>query len=335
MGSEISRLRMESPLRALLKANGTPLKARTARTFLRAIEHQAPWFLGEGLLRVPQWEYLGEDLRKADAQQPLPTGTMAIWALVRSCLTVKKDKFAGPLKEGSSILEEVKEERSLHSSRSSETGSENGEEEEFSGEELERKVKELKIGHATLPDMIEPPAPPPPYSGSCKGACSRQTSSPWADLSTACFPILDAQNQRFHQPLDFKLVKQLKDAVNTYGPQAAFTVSLLESLAGLNLSPGDWTNLARATLSGGQYLMWKTAWQEYSADTAQEQCSHRPPRLECRHANGLRKLCHCSGSSPIPPRHLPTNSHRSYKSLENPTGYRRFTGTIIKSHSRQ
>ena len=83
------------------------------------------------------------------------------------------------------------------------------------------------------------------------------------------FPVLEDQNhQRYHQPLEFKLVKQLKEAVMQYGPQAAFTISLVESIAGMNLIPKDWGNLARAALSGGQYLVWKTAWQEHSQDVA-------------------------------------------------------------------
>lgn len=45
-------------------------------------------------------------------------------------------------------------------------------------------------------------------------------------------------------------------------------MSLVESVASLNLTPDDWANVARASLSGGQYLTFKTAWQEFSQDTA-------------------------------------------------------------------
>ncbi|RWS12233.1 pregnancy zone protein-like protein, partial [Leptotrombidium deliense] len=65
MGSEMSRIRMEGPLRELLKENGTPLKTKTARAFLKTVEEISPWFLDEGLLNTPQWEYLGKD-RKTD-----------------------------------------------------------------------------------------------------------------------------------------------------------------------------------------------------------------------------------------------------------------------------
>ena len=127
-----------------------------------------------------------------------------------------------------------------------------------------------------LSTPVTPSAPPPYNPMACQGACSCCTTcgsgrvSSWRDHDLAsAFPVLEDQNnQRYHQPLDFKLVKQLKEAVMQYGPQAAFTVSLLETIAGMNLVPGDWGNLACAILSGGQYLVWKTAWQEYSEDTA-------------------------------------------------------------------
>ena len=83
MGSEVSKVRLEESLKDLLKANGTSLKAKTARAFLNTVEKAAPWFLDEGLLNIPQWDHLGEDLKKQDNKTPLPPGSLAIWTLVR------------------------------------------------------------------------------------------------------------------------------------------------------------------------------------------------------------------------------------------------------------
>ena len=70
------------------------------------------------------------------------------------------------------------------------------------------------------------------------------------------FPVFeDKNNQRNHQILDIKLVKQLKGEVMAYGVQAAYTISLLENVASQNLTLTDWDNLAKACLPGGQYLM--------------------------------------------------------------------------------
>lgn len=119
---------------------------------------------------------------------------------------------------------------------------------------------------------------PPPYQNyPCCRAWGHQDDQgknrwrEWLNIEgNAASPVIEDQNtqQRYHQALDFKLIKSLKEAATTYGPQAAFTVSLVESVASLNLTPDNWANVARAALSGGQYLTFKTAWQEFSQDTA-------------------------------------------------------------------
>lgn len=65
-----------------------------------------------------------------------------------------------------------------------------------------------------------------------------------------------------HTPLNFKDIKQPKEAVITYGPHAPFTGAILESLAILNCTPCDWQQLCRTVISGGDYLIWR------------EQCTH-------------------------------------------------------------
>ena len=44
------------------------------------------------------------------------------------------------------------------------------------------------------------------------------------------FPVFqDQQGQKYHEPLDWKVVQRLKESVLTYGVQAAFTVTQVES----------------------------------------------------------------------------------------------------------
>lgn len=284
MGSETSKFRMQQPLRELLKNHGTPLKEKTAKVFLDTVERVSPWFLDEGLLNTLQWEQLGEDLHIADRQNPLPVGTMAIWSLIKSCLQDKNKKpsLTEPLAEGRQVLEEIKEERS-YLSQNSEKGTNSDEElseGELSGEELEKRVQRLRLDEKPPLVPVLPSAPPinrePPHEASGFGLRLE-----WSHLGSVAYPVFeDAQNQRCHQPLDFKIVKQLKEAVSTYGPQSAFTIALVDTLTSLNLVPQDWTNLARAALSGGQYLMWKTSWQEISTDTARRNAAAGNPQVD-------------------------------------------------------
>uniref|UniRef100_A0A8C7AY86 CCHC-type domain-containing protein n=1 Tax=Neovison vison TaxID=452646 RepID=A0A8C7AY86_NEOVI len=143
--------------------------------------------------------------------------------------------------------------------------------------QLKLKVEATAMVDPTFPHP-GPTAPPyewpPPYRSSCSRTCHCPTciAQNWREVlgpERGFFPVMEDQNQqRYHQPLDFKLVKQLKEAVMSYGPQAAFTVSLVEAIGSLFLTPEDWGNLAKAVLTGGQYLEWKIQNQEKCQDTA-------------------------------------------------------------------
>lgn len=124
MGNEISRCKMESPLKDVLKANGTPLKTKTARTFLREVAEVAPWFIDEGLLNMPQWEHLGEDLKCCPSVTP---GTLAVWSLVKVCLQSTREPLKQAVQQGGEVLEQVREESRKGSSKDSDPGSESSE----------------------------------------------------------------------------------------------------------------------------------------------------------------------------------------------------------------
>lgn len=80
---------------------------------------------------------------------------------------------------------------------------------------------------------------------------------------------------RHHERLGFKTLKELKSAVTQYGPVAPFTLSLLDSLDDMWLTPNDWYHLARATLSGGDFVLWKSEFSEICKETARS-----PPPME-------------------------------------------------------
>ena len=71
----------------------------------------------------------------------------------------------------------------------------------------------------------------------------------------------------YWEPISMKMIKELKQACATYGPTAPYTITLLEALAAKWMTPHDWKSVAKACLSGGQFMLWKA---EYS-DAAQQQ----------------------------------------------------------------
>ncbi|XP_072813410.1 endogenous retrovirus group K member 10 Gag polyprotein-like [Vicugna pacos] len=83
------------------------------------------------------------------------------------------------------------------------------------------------------------------------------------------YPVLeDAQQQRYYETIPFKQLKVLKMACAQYGPTAPFTQAIVESLGNQYLPPNDWKQVARACLSGGNYLLWKSEFYENCAATA-------------------------------------------------------------------
>jgi hypothetical protein len=72
--------------------------------------------------------------------------------------------------------------------------------------------------------------------------------------------IMDQKNNRIkqYQTLDLKVIKELKTAVVQYGPTAPFTQALLDTVMESHLTPQDWKTLCKATLSGGDFLLWKS-----------------------------------------------------------------------------
>lgn len=86
----------------------------------------------------------------------------------------------------------------------------------------------------------------------------------WKEMGLS-FPVfLDANGHRYHEPVDFKTIKQLAESVRTYGVNAAFVLAQIESLARYCLTPSDWGGLVRACLTSGQYLDWKSYLFEYA-----------------------------------------------------------------------
>lgn len=74
-----------------------------------------------------------------------------------------------------------------------------------------------------------------------------------------------------YEPIPFKQLKELKAASSQYGPTAPFTVAILETVASNVLPPADWRSIAKAVLTGGEYLLWTAEYSDQCAQYAQTQ----------------------------------------------------------------
>lgn len=187
------------------------------------------------------------------------------------------------------LISSTQEEASLKGGDSSEEYSDSGSQAGASGEDIDELAQKLETASMQSKRSIWQPAPPPgdppltptapPWQcqerkGDRVCAPSPRGTSSWRDFAEAgqVFPVTEDRTQnppvRSWVSIDFKLIKDLKTAVDSYGVHAPFTLAVLEQIASSALTPDDWKNLAKATLSPGQYLVWRSACRELALDTA-------------------------------------------------------------------
>nr|XP_020145704.1 igE-binding protein-like [Microcebus murinus] len=301
MGSSQSRPFVQA-LQGVLQARDLALSECLLWNFMKEVDRVAPWFLHSGSLNVPSWDKLEKDLLRGEEQGTLRQGTLPVWTMIRSCLndkscaaqvqagqkvlsdhqdsTSESDKGRRPGKKkrerkkrkgtknkndkgkdrteytedrGDSLfLSEFKKldiSEDGSTSSSSLTSSSSGEE---AGEELDSEEE------ATAPPLREQGgARPKQVSGS---SFIRPRDMRKMFLS---FPVFENNNQqRYHEPLQHKQLKDLAESVRSWGVTASFTIAQVERLGNLAMTPDDWSNTTRACLTTGQYLDWKSIFQE-------------------------------------------------------------------------
>ena len=103
------------------------------------------------------------------------------------------------------------------------------------------------------------PPPAPPSHLQSGGGCHFIKRGTWARLASA-FPVFEdpQTNERYHEPVSYRQLKDLMEAVHTYGVTANYTVALLRRIATTAMTPTDWSEIAKACLSKGQFLDFKS-----------------------------------------------------------------------------
>lgn len=87
----------------------------------------------------------------------------------------------------------------------------------------------------------------------------------------SAYPVFqDPQGQRYEEPLDIKIIKSLAESVRAYGISGSFTLAQVENLQRYCMTPNDWSGLARAALSPGQYLDFRAFLIDFANEQAAE-----------------------------------------------------------------
>ena len=117
------------------------------------------------------------------------------------------------------------------------------------------------------------PLTQPPYVGGGQGGsgCSFCPGI-WKAVRTElrfAYPVFqDPQGNRDEERLGLKNIKSLAESVRTYGTNASFMVAQVEALGRYCMTRSDWSGLACACLSPGQYLDWRAFLIEFANEEA-------------------------------------------------------------------
>jgi hypothetical protein len=112
---------------------------------------------------------------------------------------------------------------------------------------------------------------PPPYASSAAAYRRTCCSEVWREVRFSlleCPIFTDQAGQRYHEPLDFKVIRNLAESVRTYGLTAFYIVAQVEALNRHWMTLSDWAGLVKACLSPGQYLDWKAFFIEFINEQA-------------------------------------------------------------------
>ncbi|MEJ1277878.1 hypothetical protein NN561_008797 [Cricetulus griseus] len=154
----------------------------------------------------------------------------------------------------------------LFSSESS-LSSSGDETEEGEALQIEKDILKLRPKLRRCSLVPRPPARNPEHSSSF----CLPSAPPEDQRGGVIVPVIETinpQSQREHAPLNFKDIKQLKEAVVAYGPHAPFTLAIFESFAALNGTPVIGSNYVELRCRG-DYLIWRGEYQELCNQTAQ------------------------------------------------------------------
>ncbi|XP_031239878.1 endogenous retrovirus group K member 7 Gag polyprotein-like [Mastomys coucha] len=268
-------------LQELLLAKNLKIKKSTLERFLSECDTVAPWFAVSRNLMVSCWDKLGRDLDFAWEQGTLKHGVRPVWKLVRSCL--EDQRCCKAIKEGESALELLQEERSEKAESDKEGKKkaplypdlkifEDSEDTDSEGElhalieQLERtavrkrgKKREKDKAPLAAVGIRETAAVPP--------SCSTPPPYPEAiQMAPSAQPVQPSNGTGMRNRLT--LIKSLAESVRTYGITASFALAQVETLGRHCMTPSDWSGLARACLSPGQYPDWRAFLIEYAAEQA-------------------------------------------------------------------
>lgn len=126
MSTTSSSLLLVNQLVNLLKQQGTGIKIKTAKEFIKTLEKTSPWFIHAGGLNIPDWEQVKTDLQKGlqkEGPEMFPIASFSLRRLVKDALLSENEKVKKQMVEISQTFETAQDDCSKKSLQASEDSS--------------------------------------------------------------------------------------------------------------------------------------------------------------------------------------------------------------------
>uniref|UniRef100_A0A5F9D659 Uncharacterized protein n=1 Tax=Oryctolagus cuniculus TaxID=9986 RepID=A0A5F9D659_RABIT len=307
--------KMRLLLNRLLRATGTPVKAATVCSFTRAVVKVLPWFIEGGDLSRENWHTVGRELRAAKVEETvLRMWYLVDNTLATDSETIGQLLDEG-LKILEKIGKDSKDSSSKDSEEESGAGGGTPSKKSVPPSDISPPLYPplpsvppypedsphcrclassapqwrpvvLGSGRTAVKEKgraMTPVDPEEEERDSPVGRGIQSRRGPILDWSQFYKPqqiflvFIDQQGNRGWTLVDFKLLKELQQAVQLYGPHANFTKAVLEGMGLGGLIVEDWRNIVKAVLSGGDYLLWTAAYGELAKKQALVNRTNRQP----------------------------------------------------------
>ncbi|QDK64673.1 gag [Black Syrian hamster retrovirus] len=299
-----------SILKHMLAERGLNVSDAIAKEFYLFLMKVSPWFPEEGSLTLEDWKRVGREMRRyaeKHGEETIPRQAYPVWLQMREILTEKSDlvlltEEAASVKDESTCLPAKTYGRTQFDLKPIKTGLDDlnlGTEDEA---ELKREASEYDsdedrdhrgrsypvLRHSksksermrVQKDISKPKRkeylPPIGFQGALAEAREQGDTS-------FMFPVIFNGNSDDEdpvwEPLPLKTLKELQHAVKSMGPSAPYTIQVVEMVASQWLTPNDWHQTAKATLSPGDYIVWRTDYEDRCKVTAQNSAGKRGGKI--------------------------------------------------------
>ncbi|XP_055980114.1 endogenous retrovirus group K member 7 Gag polyprotein-like [Sorex fumeus] len=278
-------------IRRMLSEKGLKVTSSALSEFLNLVKKLCPWFPEDSSLTLTEWRKVGKALHKygkEEGEDKLPLCTYALWLQIKELLAQTSDlegleeetasaayasvavenpsagseqvlPTAPPLSEGEEKDWDVADEMAKRDF-----------EDDFRDHQLP-PMRAFPVGRAKKP-IPKPRLCPPPVGFQGAMAEARRLG----DTSFA-FPIAEAfgDDPPSWEPLPLKTLQELRSAVQSSGVSAPYTLQIVDMIASNWMTPYDWHQTAKATLSPGDYVLWRTDYEDRCKDTIGEMIKKR------------------------------------------------------------